>query len=184
MPAYSRRLTIIGIIIFLLGGMVAYQGARVNSGRQPVVLRVPGIIEPRVQLEPRLEKYYRGCGHSYPLPLPAGVKWQWAGREEMTTLFPEAEGWRLTQETGRLVATQEVDGLCPACIPKRHLAVKDGLVAVYQGPAGTLGPLLRVTGLKLASLPANWQAQIQSGAAVFNSEQELLEALDSLDEYR
>ncbi|WP_338835369.1 hypothetical protein [Neomoorella thermoacetica] len=179
-----RRLLVIGIVIFFLGGLVAYQEARVNSGRQPVFLRVPGIMEPRVQLEPRLEKYYRGCGHTYPLPLPPGIKWQGSGKEEMTSLFPPAEGWRLRQEAGRLVATQEVDGLCPVCAPKRHLAVKDGLVAVYQGPAGTLGPLLKVTGLKISALPANWQSRIQAGEAEFNSEQELLEALDSLDEYR
>lgn len=179
-----RRLLVIGIVIFLLGGLVAYQEARVNSGRQPVYLRVPGVIEPQVQFEPRLEKYYRACGHTYPLPLPAGVRWQWAGQKEMTALFPPSEGWRLTQEAGRLVATQEVDGLCPVCAPKRHLAVKDGLVAVYQGPAGSLGPLLKVTGLKITALPANWRSRIQAGGAEFNSEQELLEALDSLDEYR
>ncbi|WP_406676542.1 BofC C-terminal domain-containing protein [Neomoorella carbonis] len=180
----SRRFIVIGLMIFLLGGLVAYQQARVSTGQRPVILRVPGLLEPRVLEEPRLEKYYRYCGHREPIPLPAGVKWNWAGKEEMSILFPPAEGWRITREGERLVITQEVDDLCPADAPRRHLAVKDGLVAIYQGPAGSLGPLMRVTNLKVASLPPSWREKIENGQAEFNSEQEVLEALDSLDEFR
>ncbi|MDN5345196.1 MAG: hypothetical protein PWQ18_1310 [Clostridia bacterium] len=179
-----RRFIILGLVIFLLGGAVAYQGARVNSGREPVIMRLPGLIEPRLQKEPYLERYYRACGHKDPIPLPAGVQWNWAGKEELGILFPPSEGWRIFQEGGRLVISQEVDGLCPADTPKRHLAVKDDLVAVYQGPAGSLGPLLRVTNLQFTSLPPDWQEKITSGQAEFSSEQELLQALDSLDEFR
>ncbi|KYH32333.1 hypothetical protein [Neomoorella mulderi] len=180
----SRRFIVIGLMIFLLGGLVAYQQARVSTGQRPVILRVPGLLEPRVLEEPRLERYYRDCGHREPIPLPAGVKWNWAGKEELSILFPPPEGWRITREGERLVITQEVDGLCPADAPKRHLAIKDGLVAIYQGPAGSLGPLMRVTSLKFTSLPPSWREKIENGQAEFNSEQEVLEALDSLDEFR
>lgn len=179
-----RRLIIIGFIIFMLGIVVAYQQARVNNGLNPVLLRVPGLLEPRVLEEPRLEKYYRLCGHREALPLPAGVKWNWAGLEELHILFPASEGWRITWEGERLVITQEIDGLCPTDSPKRHLAVKDGMVAVYQGPAGSLGPLMRVTNIKVTALPRGWKEKIESGQVEFNSEKEMLEALDSLDEFR
>lgn len=180
----SRRFIFPGIVIFLLAAAVAYQQARVSAGQEAITLNIPGIIEPRVREEPRMEKYYRACGHREPLPLPDGVKWKWAGKEELSILFPPSEGWRIIQEGKRLVISQEVNGLCPADAPKRHLAVKDGLVAVYQGPAGSLGPLLRVTSLQFTSLPSHWREKIAKGEAEFNSEQEVLEALDSLDEFR
>ncbi|WP_258359968.1 hypothetical protein [Moorella sulfitireducens (nom. illeg.)] len=184
MSEACRRFIIVGLMIFILGGMVAYQQARVSAGQQPVILRVPGLLEPRVLEKPLLERYYRYCGHREPMSLPEGVKWNWAGKEEMSILFPPSAGWRIIGEGGRLVITQEVDSLCPADAPKRHLAVKDGLVAIYQGPSGSLGPLMRVTDLRVASLPPAWREKIENGQAEFNSEQEVLKALDSLDEFR
>lgn len=179
-----RRFIIIGIIIFIMGTVVAYQKARVDSGLNPLLLRVSGLLEPRVLEEPRLEKYYRLCGHREALPLPAGVKWNWAGLDELHILFPASEGWRITWEGEHLVISQEIDDLCPNDTPKRHLAVKDGMVAIYQGPAGSLGPLMRVTNIKVTALPRGWKEKIESGQIEFNSEKEMLEALDSLDEFR
>ena len=184
MDATGRRFLFIGFVIFLLGAAVAYQQARVSAGQEAVTLSIPGISAPRVQEQPVLERYYRACGHREPLPLPAGVQWRWGDEENLALLFPPEEGWRLIREGERLVISQEVDGLCPVDAPKRHLAVKDGLVAVYQGPAGSLGPLLKVTSLPFAALPPHWQEKITGNKAEFNSEQELLQAMDSLDEFR
>jgi len=184
MSVSSRRLFFIGLFIFFLGGLVAYQEARVNSGQQPVEIRFPGLLPARVKVDPDAQRYYSACGHYTPLTLPAGIKDNWLPEAEIDSRFPPDEGWQLKQENGRLLITQEVKGLCPDCLPKRHLAFKDDLVAIYHGPAGSLGPLERVTNLKVDSLPPPWQERIRSGQAEFDTEQELLQALDSLDEYR
>lgn len=184
MPAGSRRLFFVGLLIFMLGGMTAYQAGRVNSGQEPAEVDLTGLSEPGVKVESSIQRYYSACGHYVYATLPAGIKDNWLPEVEVDSRFPADQGWQLKQQDGHYLITQEVEGLCSDCAPRRHLAFKDGLVAIYNGPAGSLGSLERVTNLKLESLPDFWLEKIRGGQAEFKTEQELLQALDSLDEYR
>lgn len=69
-------------------------------------------------------------------------------------------------------------------VPWGHLGLANGKVAVFQGPAGGNGPLIRELPISWDSLPPQWQEDIQQGLIEFKNEKELKEALDSLDEYR
>lgn len=187
MLAIRRRLLFIGLLIFIMGGVVAYQAARNELGQGPVGTGLPGLSEPRAgEGEPELQvrRYYSDCGHYLPATLPAGLTVNWQPQAGADSSFLTGAGWQLKQEEDYLLVTQEVKGLCPACLPKRHLGFKDGLVAIYHGPAGSLGQLEKVTNLRCEALPSRWQEKIASGQAEFNTERELLQALDSLDEYR
>ncbi|HBT46634.1 MAG TPA: hypothetical protein DEA73_01945 [Peptococcaceae bacterium] len=182
MESGNRRFLLFPFILLILaaGGAAAVLGPKTvnrEMSDSPAGSRSAGPV-------PVVERIYRDCGHREGLPLPAGVDWGRAGKEELEEAFPPEEGWTLRQEGGgRIVISQEVPGLCPADAGKFHLAELDGWVAVYRGPAGASGLLEKVLDVEISRLPVYWQERIRAGTAEFSSEEELGQALDSLDEY-
>lgn len=189
MKSSYRRFLLVLISLAAMGAVLTWgsMGARAVKERvfpdaswQVPVWALPQFLRPK----PRIEKLYQACGHREEIPLPEGVDLRWAGKKELEILFPSQEGWTIRSEkNGRLVITQKVPGLCPQDAPKRHLAELDGRVAVYRGPVGSMGELERVLEVKVDALPRPWQEKIRQGRAEFQSEEELLKALDSLEEY-
>ncbi|MBE3581204.1 MAG: hypothetical protein IMW96_06155 [Thermoanaerobacteraceae bacterium] len=179
MESGSRRFLLV-LFLLAVGGMIAVLGPKIVT-----LEKSPGPAIPRpARPLPVVEKVYVACGHREELPLPAGVDWKRAGKEELEAAFPPGEGWIIREEgSGRVVISQEILELCPADAGKLHLAELDGRVAVYRGPAGSSGPLERVLDVEISQLPAYWQERIRRGQAEFGSEEELGQALDSLDEY-
>lgn len=98
--------------------------------------------------------------------------------------FPPEDGWILDFVENKWVATQIVDMLCSEDRNKRHLRVIDDFIAVYQGPPTYKENLLFITEISIWALPDKWRDTILSGETYFKDEQELLQALDSLDEFR
>ncbi|KUO50645.1 MAG: hypothetical protein APF76_08340 [Desulfitibacter sp. BRH_c19] len=104
--------------------------------------------------------------------------------EELLIHFPPEDGWILDFVEGKWIATQVVDMLCSIDRDKRHLRVVDDFIAVYQGPPSYKENLLFITEIPIWALPDKWRENILSGATYFKDERELLQALDSLDEFR
>ncbi len=106
-------------------------------------------------------------------------------------LLPEAneqtlkkEGWAIYHNSdGSITISKNVEGVCPEDMKKRHLGVSGEYVAIYEGPVGVPGKLLKVLDVKVAKLPKEWQEKVKKGELNFSSEEELLQALDSIDEY-
>ena len=67
---------------------------------------------------------------------------------------------------------------------KLQLRVVGDYIAVYQGPSTDRGNLLFITEIPIWVIPEKWREAILSGETFFNDEKELLQALDSLDEFR
>jgi len=67
---------------------------------------------------------------------------------------------------------------------KLHLRVVGDYVAVYQGSSTYREKLLFITEIPIWVIPEKWREGILSGETFFNDEKELLQALDSLDEFR
>ncbi len=61
----------------------------------------------------------------------------------------------------------------------RFLRLEDGKLVVYDGENNLLDTL----DYDVLVLPQTWQQQLQNGGISFANEEELLSALDSLDEY-
>lgn len=163
-----------------IGGRAVKERVLIDASWQVPVWALPQFLRPK----PRIEKLYQACGHREEIPLPEGVDLRWVGKKELEILFPPQDGWIIRSEkNGRLVIIKKVAGLCPQDAPKRHLAELDGRVAVYRGPVGSMGELERVLEVKIDALPRPWQEKIRQGHAEFQSEEELLKALDSLEEY-
>lgn len=127
-------------------------------------------------------RLYRLCGHRLPAPLPAEPLT--GGRAELEAAFPASQGWSLARgKGGAWELTQSLEGFCPEDAARRHLEIREDRVAVYIGPAGKGGPLSRMTAIRLKDLTPEWQEAIRKGRMEFKDEQELMAALDSLDEY-
>lgn len=179
-----RQLLFLGVIVFLLASLSAYHPGEVNPNRQVEVAPQSVAHDVPSKTEPRVEKYFTQCGHTETIPVPLGIKDEWITEDSIAAMFPATEGWTVSiDENKSLVLTKRMDQLCPDCETKRHLGVMDGYIAIFRGPAGSLGTLIKVTGLKITDLPLSWQDIIIGGRATFNSESELKEALENLDEY-
>lgn len=125
------------------------------------------------------EIYYSRCKHLIQREIMAED--EYPGVDEETL---KAEGWTLYHNHDQSITIfKTVDKLCPEDAKKRHLGVSGEYVSIMEGPVGVDGDLLEVLDIKVANLPKEWQEKVKKGELNFSSEQELLEALDSIDEY-
>lgn len=125
------------------------------------------------------EIYYTKCKHLIQREILAEVEYPGADEETL-----KSAGWTLYHNRdGSITIFKNVDGLCPEDAQKRHLGVSGEFVSIVQGPVGVDGELLQVLDIKVSRLPKEWQEKVRKGELDFSSEQELLEALDSIDEY-
>ena len=101
---------------------------------------------------------------------------------DLLNLYPTGQGWTPSFVNGEVILTRTANGLCPICQNKSHLGEKGGFLAVIRGPAGVNGGIIRVTTIRLSSLPADYRQKAQSGTLDLPDELALLQILDSLDE--
>ena len=95
-----------------------------------------------------------------------------------------ALGWdAFRNENGQIVLFKEVPSLSPADENKRHLKARLGKLAVFAGPSNAQGPLLEELTINPALLGPFWQEQLNRGGLDFATNEELLTALEGLDEY-
>ena len=130
----------------------------------------------------QLYKHYTVCDHLVK-ELQYEINIKELEKNSLDEIYPLEAGWIIERENDSIKLIQSVEGLCPEDAKKRHLAVDKGFLAIYQGPAHFKGPLQKITKININSLPVDWQEKIKSKSLEFSSESELLEALDSLDEY-
>lgn len=125
------------------------------------------------------ELYYTRCKHLEQKEIIAGDVYPDINEEALKT-----QGWTLYHnDDGSITIFKEVDGLCTVDMNKRHLGQSGEYVAILEGPVGVEGDLLEVLDIRVDKLPQEWQDKVRKGELDFSSEQELLEALDSIDEY-
>lgn len=129
------------------------------------------------------QKYYTLCGHFEEKEKALYPAMEQLPLEEFKKKYSAEDGWILSKTSDMIVFSLPVNELCPADRVKRHLSFKDGYVAVYQGLVNSSGPLLRITSIKKENLPDDWKRKIANNQVDFSNEQELLQALDSLDDY-
>ncbi|HHT62730.1 MAG: hypothetical protein ACOX4H_01810 [Bacillota bacterium] len=125
------------------------------------------------------EIYYTKCKHLIQRELTAEEDYPGASEETL-----KAQGWTIYHNhDGSITIFKTVDKLCPEDAKKRHLGVAGEFVSIIEGPVGVDGEVLEILDIKVANLPKEWQEKVRKGELDFSSEQELLEALDSIDEY-
>lgn len=123
---------------------------------------------------------YTLCGHWEPLNLG---NYKDLSPEKLKDIFPSKQGWRIEDTGEKIIVTKEINALCPEDEKKRHLGCFGEYVAVIKGPPGVDGGIIEVTEIKVAELPQPFRKEAEQGNLDFSNAQNLLEALDSLDEY-
>ncbi|NLO90239.1 MAG: hypothetical protein GX088_07975 [Clostridia bacterium] len=127
------------------------------------------------------QRVYDICGHKEPLNLGSISN---VSIKELRETFPTKEGWNIEEKGNKLILAQKLNILCSKCEGERHLGAFGEYVAVIKGPPGVNGGYLEVTNIKIKELPLQWQEMIKKGELNFPSAEKMLEAMDSLDEYR
>lgn len=96
----------------------------------------------------------------------------------------EAEGWKVSKTgSNKVKIYRKVRGFCDADSGKRTLRLTENGIGIFQGPKNADGDLLNEMTIDTAVLPEEMQGELQGDGMEFDSEEELLATLDSLDEY-
>jgi hypothetical protein len=177
------------VTIGLIGGYIFFGDPADNISLKPGLMGTVNVAEgSKINIGLQEKGQYRSiearslytlCGHSELLHLGdlSGMT-----PEQMETNFPREQGWEIADNGEKLVVTKKINALCPEDEKKRHLGRFGQYVAVIKGPPGIDGGIIEVTDIELSSLPEDFRKQAEKGILDFSSAQNLLEALDSLDE--
>ena len=142
-----------------------------------------GDVTPRVQRVEAADRLliselYTGCGHTESCEVSGESEFLSLSYDQLT-----AEGWAVAQ-TGehRLSLSRQHDSLCPADAARRLICLTERGAAVYQGTAQHRGNMLLEMPLELSELPPDLMTALASGGYQMESQAELDELLESLDE--
>ncbi len=185
MPNYRRILSGIGItfimLLLILAGSIImdiYLNGKPGEHPSSPVGQAQDIFIDKNTLI-RQDIYYLQSRRTISEIIPAPGELQGKNQAEI-----EALGWNIFQaEGGQIVIYKETDALTPEDAPKRHLKLYRGKLAAFAGPSTARGPLLEELGIEPDYLSADWQEELNSGGIDFESPEDLLTALESLDEY-
>jgi hypothetical protein len=127
----------------------------------------------------RQEIYYNACGHLVTTD-------QTGDSQLINRTFNQLydEGWEVFWgENGIAVLFKEESGLCPADEDKCFIADYNGQLAIFRGPLGSNAEPIEISGIATGRLASEIKEQILKGGIEFNNMEELLIALENLDEY-
>lgn len=195
------------MVVMVITAAVVYFGAWT---REPVLKPVAAVVEnitqrkvyPTVKSDTIMVRMYEySCGDTelhYRGPVPGEM----VGLDEkrLLMMFPRQEGWSLVYTPQEVVLTRKITGLCGVHQQYRHLGLHQGFLAIYQGPLGYDGVLLRLEkNIAVDLLPESVRKQLQQTASFnqlgpaeqialkstmeFMDELALNTALDNFDEY-
>ncbi len=206
MARQTKIISCFALLIFavsITGGYI-WGSRRLNEPQsKPVDIysAAPNFFDPRVSEDTVLikDKEYL-CGDLEKLSEEtAPAELLHLDRKALAEIFPASEGWVVHFiNPGFLTLTMKVDEFCPLHRQFRHIGLYQGLVAVYEGPVGFNGKILRVENIPAEALSPAYRIMLeqamdidnQSQSAVeglrkeleFSSEGALNSALDNLDE--
>ena len=166
---YSRLLVYVLLAIVFVGGYYLWKEQVVT--RRPL----PEGIKILVQTDYNLCKH-KGCKETTPLELKVLTL------HDLRQLYPSQEGWQSRREGNQVMVSRTLENLCEKCSRVTHLGEKGGFVAVIRGPAGVDGGIIRVTKIRVNSLPEELRGKIEKGLLDLPDEETLLQILDSLEE--
>lgn len=169
-----------------LGCLLGQVYNRMNNetGVQKPVLNTqekPRLIEADTQVV--FEQKYSKCQHVIISAFPERDQLNGRNLKEIQQTYPAENGYRIGWQGNTLLIHQDIDDWCPQDKQKLRLKEYQNKVAVYQGPDPQHDILLKVTGIPVASLPDDIQKSIRESKLEFNTQEELNDALENLDEY-
>ena len=104
--------------------------------------------------------------------------------DEIQRLYQKDLDWQYYQNDLRAVLLKQVKGFCPDDLEKRHLKAVGDYVGIFIGPVSKEAELERIAQINIHKLPPEWKEKLLAEGMEFPNELEMLEALDSLDEFQ
>ena len=122
---------------------------------------------------------YRDCGHTETQLLHGEAEFVGKTFKQL-----EEAGWEVSKiGSNKVRLAMELTGICAEDSEKRTLKLTDNGIGVFEGPKNISGKMLSEMEIDINNLPQELQDSLNSGGIEFQSEDELLETLESLDEY-
>ncbi len=180
LPLLFGMAAAVAVTLFVLG-LSGYLGEETPGIRETMSGGRENASSAPVTAEERLflDVYYEDCAHT--LRTEPEDRSAYLGKSEAEL---KAMGISCSRtESGALLLSCREAGLCPRDAEMRHIEVRNEMLAVCTGGAGTTGEVLYFLPVTIDRLPAEWQARIRENSLEFASEDELFEALDNLDEF-
>ncbi|MGB4504014.1 MAG: hypothetical protein WBI44_03865 [Syntrophaceticus sp.] len=166
---YSRLLIYGLLIIVFAGGYFLWQEQVVARRALPEGAKI--FIKTNYEL-----CKHEDCKETSPLELKVFTL------REIRQLYPSREGWQSHYEDNQVMVSRTLEKLCEKCSRVTHLGEKGGFIAVVRGPAGVNGGIIRVTKIKVNTLPQELRKKAEKGLLDLPDEEALLQVLDSLEE--
>jgi len=124
---------------------------------------------------------YTLCGHREQTEKTA-TDLKVSNLRDLRAQFLPQSGWQSYYQGEEVVVSRTSEDLCKDCSVLTHLGEKGGFVAVIRGPAGVDGGIVRVTKIRVGSLPAELRKEAEKGMLDIPDEETLMHILDSLQE--
>lgn len=130
-----------------------------------------------------LEQLFSKCGHVIIAPFKDRQDLTGKSLSEIKQQYTLQNGYQISYDQNTLVIHQKIDDWCSVDKEKCRLKVYKGRLAIYKGPNIEQDVLMRVTEIKIESLPVNIREAIENGEYEFENIERLNDALENLDEY-
>jgi len=130
-----------------------------------------------------LEQRFTKCGHIIIASFENRDDIIGKSLEELRKQYTAENGYQLSYEQNTLIIKQKIDDWCPVDKEKCRLKEYKGRIAVYKGPNNEQDVLMRVTEIKIGSLPEDIRQAIENGEYEFQNMERLNDVLENLDEY-
>lgn len=126
----------------------------------------------------KVEQYFSGCHHLRSDIIEADIRFADKSFDELSI-----DGWYVFHgQDGIVCAYSEEEGLCPEDNEKFHFRKYDEGLVIIHGPVGYDGAVEGRIKIDIKKLPQLWQQMLEHGGVEFANRDELIVALESLDE--
>lgn len=129
------------------------------------------------------ERQYSKCGHIIIAPFANRDSLNGKNISDLRKEYTVENGFHISFQENTLSIKQTIDDWCDIDKARCRLKEYHGRVAVYKGPHHEEDVLIRVTEIKLDSLPDEVKQAIKNGDYEFENMERLNDALENLDEY-
>ena len=165
----------LGMVMLIMAGFTVY---KVSRQRTPALINYDEYVYNQTSV--RKEVYYTVCNHMESVAAVGDADFA-----EKTFAQLRADGWYVFRDdNNQVVVFKESAEYCPNDAGRGHLAMYEGTLALFRGSLANRGEMLEIIDIAFEKLPAVWQRRLENGGIEFQSEEDMLSALESLDELR
>lgn len=156
---------------------------KAESTEKPVIRQNTEDVSVKIDDAIILEQEFSKCKHVIIAPFKDRQDLIGKRITDIKQQYTAKNGYQVSYHQNTLTIHQAIDDWCSVDKEKCRLKEYKGRVAVFQGPDAENDVLMRVTEIKIESLPDHIIDAIKKGEYEFENMERLNDALENLDEY-